>query len=96
MYTSCLHIRLNISTKCYEDTTITCEVMAHKLQKSLKFDLWPLIVTLTFDIESWLLYIPQILNMLNKYTKLYENTTVTFEVTPVTRSDVEKKIYKGK
>ena len=87
LYATRLHIIVNISTKYHEDTTITCEVMARTRYKLQNFDLWPLSVTLTFDIESWVLYATRLLIMLNISTKLYENTTMTCEVTARTRSD---------
>ena len=53
-YETQLHIIVNIFTKCHEDITKTCEViMAYTRYKLQNFDLWPLSVTLTFDIESW-------------------------------------------
>ena len=45
-----LHSIENISTKFHEDTTTTYEVMAQTRHKLHIFDLWPLSVTLTFDI----------------------------------------------
>ena len=49
-YLTHLHITVNISNKYHEDTTIICEVMAWKKYKLQNFDIWPLSVTLTFDI----------------------------------------------
>ena len=50
LYATQLQIIVNIFTKCHEDITITCKVMAQTRYKLQKFDLWPLSVTLTFDI----------------------------------------------
>ena len=70
---------MNISTKFYEDTTKTYQVMARTRHKLQIFDLLPLSVTLTFDIESWVLYVTRLQNMVNISTKFYENTTITYE-----------------
>ena len=35
-------------------------------------------MTLTFDIESWVLYVTRLLIIINILTKLYKNTTITF------------------
>ena len=79
---------VNISTKFHEDTTIVYEAMARTRHKLHIFDLWPLSMTLTFDIESWVLYATSLLIIIKFLTKLYENaTTITFEVTARTRSD---------
>ena len=87
LYVTCLHNMGNISTKFHEDTTITYEVMAQTRHKLHIFYLWPLSVTLTFDIESWVLYATRLLMIINILTKLYENATITLEVTGRTRSD---------
>ena len=55
LYMTQLHIIVNICTKCHEDITIICEVMAktrYNLQNnSIQLrNLWPLSVALTFDI----------------------------------------------
>ena len=70
-------IRVNISTKYHEDTTITCEVMAQTRYKLQNFDLWPLSVTLTFDIESWVLYATRLHIRVNISTKYHEDATIT-------------------
>ena len=44
-------------------------------------------MTLTFDIESCVLYVTRLLLIINIFTKLYENATITFEVTARTRSN---------
>ena len=80
-----LLMMLNNSTKYHEATTITCEVTARTRYKLHNFDLWPLSVTLTFEIESWVLFVTRLLMMLNNYTKYYEATTITCEVTARTR-----------
>ena len=87
LYATRLHNMVNISTKFHEDTTITYEVMARTRHKLHIFDLWPLSVTLTFDIEAWVLYATRLLIIINILTKLYENATITFEVTARTSSD---------
>ena len=89
LYLTHLHIIRNIFTKYHEDTTIACEVMAWTMYKLPSFDLWPPSVTFTFDIESWLLYVTHLLIMIyiSKLTKLFENASMTFEVTARTRSD---------
>ena len=56
LYATQLQTIVNIFTKCREDKTITCKIMAQTKYKLQKFDLWPLSVTLTFDTESWILY----------------------------------------
>ena len=38
---TCLLVKVNISTKYYDNTTITCEVMAKTRYKLQSFDLWP-------------------------------------------------------
>ena len=85
MYATRLHIIVNISTKYHEDTTIICEVMARVRYTLQKNYLWPLSVTLTFDIESWVLYATGLLMMLNISTKYHGDTTITCEVTARTR-----------
>ena len=42
-------------------------------------------MTLTFDIESRVLYTTYLLIIINILTKLYENVTITFEVMARTR-----------
>ena len=90
LYATRLHNMVNISTKFHEDTTITYEVMARTRHKLHIFYLWPLSVTLTFDIESWVLYATRLHIIINILTKLYENATITFKVTARTRSDGRK------
>ena len=87
LYATRLHNMVNISTKFHEHTIITYEVMARTRHTLHIFDLWPLSVTLTFDIESWVLYATRLLIIINILTKLYENATITFEVTARTSSD---------
>ena len=82
--------------KYYEDTTITCEVTARTRYKLYNFDLWPLSVTLTFDIESCVLYAIRILMMLNISTKYHEDTSITCEVIARTRSDGRTHAHKKK
>ena len=43
-------------------------------------DLWPLSVTLTFDIGPRVLYATRLLMTLNNLTKFYEATTITYQV----------------
>ena len=43
-------------------------------------DIWPLSVTLTFDIGPWVLYATRLLMTLNNLTKFYEATTITYQV----------------
>ena len=78
---------LNNLTKFYEDTTITYQVMARTSHKMPIFDLWPLSVTLTFDIGPRVLYATRLLMTLNNLTKFYEDTTITYQVMARTRSD---------
>ena len=87
LYATRLHNMVNISTKFHEDTTITYEVMARTRHKLHIFYLWLLSVTLTFDIESWVLWATRLLIIINILTKLYENATITLEVTARTSSD---------
>ena len=70
LYATRLHSKVNLSTKFYEETTITYEVMTRTRQKLHIFDLWPLIVTLTFDIESWVLYATRLLIIINIFDKV--------------------------
>ena len=64
-----------ISTKFHEDTTlINLSYGPDKVQMTH-------CVTLTFDIESWVLYVTHLLIIINILTKLYENPTIPFEVT---------------
>ena len=46
--------------------------MARTSHKMPIFDLWPLSVTLTFDIGPWVLYATRLLMTLNNLTKFYE------------------------
>ena len=85
LYATRLHSMVNISTKFNEDSTITYRVMAWTRHKLYSFDLWPLSVTLTFDIELWVLFATHLLIIINILTKLYENLTITFEVMARTR-----------
>ena len=62
-------------------------VIARTRHKLNIFDLWPLSVTLTFDIESWVLYATCLLIIINILTKLYDNAAITFEVTARTSSN---------
>ena len=87
LYATHLLMMLNISIKYHGDTTITCGVTARTRYKWPYFDLWPLSVTLTFDIESWVLYATRLLMMLNISTKYHGDTTITCEVTARTSSD---------
>ena len=80
LYATGLHSMVNISTKFYEDTTKTYQVMAQTKHKLQIFDLWPLSVTFTFDKESWVLYVTNLHSMVNIYTKFYEDTTITYWV----------------
>ena len=80
LYTTRLLMTLNNLTKFYEDTTITYQVMARTSQKMPIFDLWPLSVTLTFDIGPWVLYATRLHMTLNNLTKFYEATTITYQV----------------
>ena len=50
-------------------------------------------MTLTFDIKSWVLYATRLLIIINILTKLYENATITFEVTAWTSSHVRTHIH---
>ena len=63
----------------YEDTTITCEVMAQTTYKLQSYDLWPLSVSLTFDIESLVLYLTHLNIRLNTSNKYHEDATVICE-----------------
>ena len=47
-----------------------------------KLHIFYLRVTLTFDIESWVLYATPLLIIINILTKLYENATITFKLQP--------------
>ena len=85
LYATCLLIRMNISTKYHEDTTITCEVMAQTRYKLQNYDLWPLSVTLTFDIESLVLYLTHLNITMNISNKYHEDTTIICEVMAQTR-----------
>ena len=69
LYATRLLMTLNNLTKFYEDTTITYQVMARTSQKMLIFDIWPLSVTLTFDIGPRVLYATRLLMTLNNLTK---------------------------
>ena len=80
LYATRLLMTLNNLTKFYEDTTITYQVMARTSHKMPIFDLWPLSVTLTFDIGPWVLYATRLLMTLNNLTKFYEDTTITYQV----------------
>ena len=61
IYATHLLMTSNNLTKIYEDTTITYQVMARTSQKMAIFDIWPLSVTLTFDIGSWVFYATRLL-----------------------------------
>ena len=56
IYATRLLMTLNNLTKFYEATTITYQVMARPSHKMPFFYLWPVSVTLTFDIEPRILY----------------------------------------
>ena len=85
MYLTHLHIRVNISDKYHEDITVICEVMTQTSYKLHNFDLWPLRVTLTFDIELWVLYVTRLHIKVNISTNYHEDTTITPEVMGRTR-----------
>ena len=87
LYATRLLMTLNILTKFYEATTITYQVLARTSHKMPIFDLWPLSVTLTFDIGPRVLYATRLLMTLNNLTKFYEDTTITYQVMARTRSD---------
>ena len=76
LYVTRLHIGVNISTKHHEDTFITCEVMAGTRYKLKKFDQS---VTLTFDIESYVLYATCLHIRVNIVT-IFEDKTITCKV----------------
>ena len=80
VYVTCLLIRINISIKFHEDTTRTCEVMAQTKYKLQNYDHWPLSVTLTFDIESWVLYLTHLHITVNISNKYHKDTTIVCEV----------------
>ena len=69
LYATQLQIVVNIFTKSHEDITIICKVMAQTRFKLQKFYLWPLSVTLTFDIESWMLYATHLHIKVNIFNK---------------------------
>ena len=54
--------------------------MARTSFKMPIFDLWPLSVTLTFDMVPWVLYVTCLHMTLDIFTKFYEDTTVTYQV----------------
>ena len=80
LYMTYRHMTLNNLTKFYKDTTITYQIMARSNQKYPIFYLWPLSVTLTFDIGPWVLYATHRHMTLNNLTKFYEDTTITYQV----------------
>ena len=76
LYWTHLHIIIVIIlTKYHEYITIICKVIYHWQGKS---HLWPLRVTLTFDIKSWILYATHLQIIVNIFTKYHEDTTTTY------------------
>ena len=80
LYMTHLHMTLDIFTEFYYDATITRQVMARTSFKMPIFDLWPLSVTLTFDMLPWFLYVTRLHMTLDIFTKFYEDTTITYQV----------------
>ena len=80
LYATWLHIRVNISTKYHEETTITCAVTAQTRYKLQNVDIWSLGMTLTFDIESLILYSTLLHIRVNISIKYHEDTTIVCEV----------------
>ena len=88
LYATCLHIIGNI-TNYNDDTTITWKVMVRSRYRLQNFDLWPLGVTLTFDKESWVLYVTCLHVRANISTKYHEDITITCKVKAQTRSKLQ-------
>ena len=54
--------------------------MARTSHKMPNFDLLPLIVTLTFDIDPWVLNMACLHMTLDNFNKFEEDTTITYQV----------------
>ena len=63
--------------------------MARSWYKLQNFDLCPLSVTLTFDRESWIMYVSCLHTIVNNSTKYHEDTKITCKDMAMTRYKIQ-------